>query len=213
MDEESAQIRLPELAIFKRYSLALRQEFADLEEFVAVLEKSYAQAVERMGVDGDAPARTLDAGAARRDESEPAASNRELANLDPGGDATQAYLKDLFPARDLFAEDDIVPADVVEDASAKASETAVRHADEDVEASFWGKEKKSVRPRKSASKAGKTAAETKRPDKPAAKADMAGKPGKKSRERPSSRKVVRVGRKGEALPDEAVAKDLNKLGE
>lgn len=36
-------IRLPELAVFKRYSLALRQERAAAEEILGMLERSVAQ--------------------------------------------------------------------------------------------------------------------------------------------------------------------------
>lgn len=40
-DEE--QIRLPELPVFKRYSLALRQEFASPEEILTMLERTSAR--------------------------------------------------------------------------------------------------------------------------------------------------------------------------
>jgi len=43
MANEPEQIRLPELPVFKRYSLALRQEYASAEEISAVLQRTSAK--------------------------------------------------------------------------------------------------------------------------------------------------------------------------
>lgn len=38
--QEPGRVRLPELPIFQKYSIALRQEFADAAEFKSILEKT-----------------------------------------------------------------------------------------------------------------------------------------------------------------------------
>lgn len=38
--QEPVRVRLPELPIFQKYSIALRQEFADAAEFKSILEKT-----------------------------------------------------------------------------------------------------------------------------------------------------------------------------
>src|SRR5688572_3241126 len=40
MPKDSSKVRLPELPVFKKYSLALRQEFASVEEVLSVLERT-----------------------------------------------------------------------------------------------------------------------------------------------------------------------------
>ncbi|MEO7803462.1 MAG: hypothetical protein ABIS18_03240 [Actinomycetota bacterium] len=52
MTEDPADIRLPGLAVFKRYSLALRQERASAEEILGMLQRSIAQ-VEKVMVKGE----------------------------------------------------------------------------------------------------------------------------------------------------------------
>lgn len=43
MPDEDPKVRLPGLAVFKRYSLALRQETAPAEEFLDILERTAAR--------------------------------------------------------------------------------------------------------------------------------------------------------------------------
>jgi hypothetical protein len=40
MDKETGQVRIPELPVFKKYSLAVRQEFAGADEILAILERT-----------------------------------------------------------------------------------------------------------------------------------------------------------------------------
>lgn len=40
MEKDPRQIRLPELPVFKKYSLALRQEFAGADEVLSMLERT-----------------------------------------------------------------------------------------------------------------------------------------------------------------------------
>lgn len=40
MPKDSEKVRLPELPVFKKYSLALRQEFASVDEILSVLERT-----------------------------------------------------------------------------------------------------------------------------------------------------------------------------
>lgn len=49
MTDKDGKIRLPELAIFRRYSLALRQEFSQPADILAALRDTYAQLEELAG--------------------------------------------------------------------------------------------------------------------------------------------------------------------
>ncbi|MGH2772159.1 MAG: hypothetical protein ACRDIU_03340 [Actinomycetota bacterium] len=48
--ESPGRIRLPELSIFRKYSLALRQEFSQAEDVLAALRETYAEVEESTGV-------------------------------------------------------------------------------------------------------------------------------------------------------------------
>jgi len=119
--QESPKIRLPELAIFKKYSIALRKEFAEAEEFDSVLEKTLTQ-LNALKRGGATPTR-LSAG---RTGSRPEHETAQEQDLAPDQVSTTVSR----PEHETAQEQDLAPA-LDDEAADGADEVAA------ADAAFW----------------------------------------------------------------------------
>lgn len=97
MAEHNDSIRLPELPVFKRYSLALRQEYASAEEILGILQRSSAKVEDILSKQADKQRREEEVLANVPEPTEQPGGSEDLSMLEESED---------LPSDRPFWEDD-----------------------------------------------------------------------------------------------------------
>lgn len=133
MGNQTPKIRLPELPIFKKYSLALRQEFASSRELLLALERT-ASKIQKVLDREEQKAHVASDGFApedeERSEKEPAPEEAVTENSDPEDPVADEDVPEDLIAEDVVSEDTDTVRSTIEDLIAEDDAQEVHSVEE-----------------------------------------------------------------------------------